>query len=224
MSASVVPDFVRLRRPSHAPSTRAQGDERAASAKSAAAIGPWLDRARAAGTSVRALEELGLMLHLYAGFPATIEFLRALRAWQGNATAARAAARPSPVPSPSRVPARTQRAWRAKGEELCERVYGPEYEPLRAFTRRLHPEIDTWMIVDGYGKTLSRPGLGVLDRELATVAALATLGWPRQLAAHRAGAMRVGASARAVREAESLGRRAGAIPRARAERPARRRA
>ena len=62
------------------------------------------------------------------------------------------------------------------------------------------------MIVDGYGKTLSRPGLGVVERELATVAALAATGWPRQLAAHRAGALRVGASERAVREAEAAGR------------------
>ncbi len=29
------------------------------------------------------------------------------------------------------------------------------------------------MIVEGYGKTLSRPGLGIVERELATVAALA---------------------------------------------------
>jgi 4-carboxymuconolactone decarboxylase len=151
---------------------------------------------------VTALEELGLMLHLYAGFPATIEYLRALRAGQGAATRSSSRARPR-----TRSAATANlRAWRARGEALCARVYGEDYAELRAFTRRLHPAIDAWMIVDGYGKTLSRPGLGALERELATVAALAATGWPRQLAAHRAGAVRVGASARAVREAETIGR------------------
>jgi hypothetical protein len=42
-------------------------------------LGPALARARAAGVPPRALAELGLMLHLYAGFPSSIEFLRALR-------------------------------------------------------------------------------------------------------------------------------------------------
>jgi 4-carboxymuconolactone decarboxylase len=159
-------------------------------------------RARRAGASLKALEELGLMLHLYAGFPATIEFLRALRVFYPS----RASRATSTHASAWRV---RGQALRARGEALCARVYGPEYAALRGFTRRLHPDIDRWMIVDGYGKTLSRPGLGVRERELATVAALAATGWPRQLAAHRAGAVRVGASLRAVREAERLGRSLG---------------
>src|SRR5439155_13893173 len=41
-----------------------------------------LAASRRAGHTRRALEELGLMLRLYAGYPASIEFLRALdRAW-----------------------------------------------------------------------------------------------------------------------------------------------
>jgi 4-carboxymuconolactone decarboxylase len=100
-----------------------------------------------------------------------------------------------------------------RGERLCARVYGPDYPRLRSFMRALAPELDRWMIEDGYGRTLSRPGLSLIERELVTVSALAALGWERQLAAHRAGAVRVGASPAEVRAAERAGR-ACARPRA----------
>ena len=139
------------------------------------------------------------MLPLYAGFPAAIEFLRAL---------SRAPlARPRTLRTIRAIRAsNSPRAIRARGERLCARVYGPDYPRLRSFMRALAPEIDAWMIEDGYGRTLSRPGLTVVERELATVAALAALGWERQLEAHRAGARRVGAAAAEVRSAERAGR------------------
>ena len=160
------------------------------------ALGGRLEYARAARIPRRALVELGLMLPLYAGFPAAIEFLRALAAVRF------APARTIGAPAASNG----RRAIRARGERLCARVYGPDYPRLRSFMRALAPELDGWMIEDGYGRTLSRPGLTVVERELVTVAALAALGWERQLAAHRAGALRVGAGALEVRAAERLGR------------------
>lgn len=75
--------------------------------------------------------------------------------------------------------------------------------------RALSPELDAWMIEDGYGRTLTRPGLSVIERELVTVAALAALGWERQLEAHRRGAARVGARPAEVRAAERAGRASG---------------
>jgi protein required for attachment to host cells len=50
------------------------------------------------------------------------------------------------------------------------------------------------VVVEGYGKTLSREGLNLQHRELLIVAALAALGWTRQLYSHLRGAMNVGAS------------------------------
>jgi 4-carboxymuconolactone decarboxylase len=158
-----------------------------------------LARARAARVPRRALVELGLMLPLYAGFPAAIEFLRAL------ASADRSCATPGRTIGPAGA-SKSRRAIRARGERLCARVYGPDYPRLRSFMRALAPEIDAWMIEDGYGRTLSRPGLSLIERELATVAALAALGWERQLEAHRKGALRVGAAAAEVQAAERAGR------------------
>ncbi|MFN2432153.1 MAG: carboxymuconolactone decarboxylase family protein [Gemmatimonadota bacterium] len=82
--------------------------------------------------------------------------------------------------------------WRARGEELCARVYGERYPRLRARMRELHPALDEWMVVEGYGKTLSRPGLSPAAREICAVAALAARGAARQLEAHLRGATAVG--------------------------------
>jgi 4-carboxymuconolactone decarboxylase len=57
----------------------------------------------------------------------------------------------------------------------------------------------------GYGRVLSRPGLVARERELITVAALAALGWERQLVSHLLGARRVGAGAQEVRAAYRTG-------------------
>ena len=61
------------------------------------------------------------------------------------------------------------------------------------------------MIEQGYGRVLSRPGLGARERELITVAALAALGWQRQLVSHVLGALRIGASESATHAALELG-------------------
>ena len=96
-------------------------------------------------------------------------------------------------------------ARREAGEELCRTVYGGSYERLRRNVRQLHPDLDRWMVEDGYGKTLSRHGLPVTVREVCIVALLAAAGHHRQLLAHLRGALNVGASAQEVRGALEIG-------------------
>ncbi|HTR97348.1 MAG TPA: carboxymuconolactone decarboxylase family protein [Candidatus Acidoferrales bacterium] len=134
------------------------------------------------------------MLMLYAGYPAALEGLRVLNGvWPGRARRSREG-----------PPAR----WRAAGERLCARVYGPAFARLVPAVRALHPDLGVWMIEHGYGRVLSRPGLSARERELVTVAALAAAGWPRQLASHLLGAARVGASAAEIAAARRIGERA----------------
>ena len=131
------------------------------------------------------------MLMLYGGFPAALEGLRALNAvWPGRARRTREGGPPR---------------WRKRGDALCRRVYGEAYARLLPAVRALHPDLAEWMVEHGYGRVLSRPGLGVRDRELVTVAALAALGWERQLVSHVLGALRVGASRAEVGEAIGIG-------------------
>jgi 4-carboxymuconolactone decarboxylase len=136
------------------------------------------------------IEELILQTYLFAGFP---RGLNAMREWR----------RASGVPAPERdegerpdIP-----TWTREGEKTCRTVYGRMYERLRVNIRDLHPALDTWMIVEGYGKVLSRPGLDLKRRELCVVAACAVLGQERQLHSHLHGALNAGATAAEVDDA-----------------------
>jgi 4-carboxymuconolactone decarboxylase len=152
--------------------------------------------ARAARVPRRALEETGLMLVLYAGYPAALETLRvANQAWPGRARRSREGG---------------PRRWRRRGAVLCRRTYGPVYPRLMEAVRRLHPDLAAWMVDTGYGRVLSRPGLSARSRELITVAVLAATGWERQLVSHLLGAARVGATGAGLRRALRAGATAAA--------------
>jgi 4-carboxymuconolactone decarboxylase len=84
--------------------------------------------------------------------------------------------------------------WTRRGEEVCGVIYGENYRKLRESVRTLHPAIDSWMITEGYGRTLGRPGLDLMRRELCTVAQTAVLEAPKQLHSHLRGALNAGAS------------------------------
>jgi 4-carboxymuconolactone decarboxylase len=157
----------------------------------ATAAGDALRALRATGAARRVGEESALMLMLYGGFPAALEGLRALNAaWPGGARRTREGGVAS---------------WRRRGEALCRRVYGDAYARLLPAVQALHPDLAVWMVEHGYGRVLARPGLGARARELVTVAALAALGWERQLVSHVLGAARVGAGLGEVREALEIG-------------------
>ena len=131
------------------------------------------------------VEEIILQSYLFAGFPRT---LNAMRVWRS------VSARPAPAVDPEASAADFE-SWRRRGEETCAVVYGESYEKLRKNIRGLHPALDEWMIVDGYGKVLSRPGVDLKTRELCVVAACAVSGQQRQLHSHLRGALNAGASA-----------------------------
>ena len=130
------------------------------------------------------VEELILQCHLFAGFPRALNAMREWRRWQ---------------PRPASVPGASAAGdWREQGEATCATVYGDMYDRLRENIRRLHPSLDDWMIVDGYGKVLSRPGLDLARRELCIVAACAASRQDRQLHSHLHGALNAGAAASVV--------------------------
>ncbi|UCF21334.1 MAG: carboxymuconolactone decarboxylase family protein [Gemmatimonadota bacterium] len=78
----------------------------------------------------------------------------------------------------------------------CATVYGDHYEKLRYNIARFHPDLDRWMVLEGYGKVLGRPGLSLDIRELLIVAMLVVQGASgrRQLRSHLQGALNAGAA------------------------------
>jgi 4-carboxymuconolactone decarboxylase len=131
-----------------------------------------------------AVEEIILQSYLFAGFPRA---LNAARAWR------MVSERPAPAEDPESSVDDLD-LWKRRGEETCAIVYGESYEKLRRNIRELHPALDEWMIVDGYGKVLGRPGVDLRTRELCVVAACAVSGQQRQLHSHLRGAVNAGAS------------------------------
>lgn len=145
-----------------------------------------------------AVEEIILQSYLFAGFPRA---LNAARIWRSV----------SGVPAPARdSEPQDLDTWQRRGERTCEVVYGESYERLRQNIRGLHPALDDWMIVDGYGKVLSRPAVDLKTRELCVVAACAAAGQQRQLHSHFHGAINAGATPEEVRG--SLDALGGLVP------------
>ena len=147
-------------------------------------------RAIDAGVPPDALYEAILQSYLFVGFPRAIEALFAARDVLDRAGGVPAAA--APVDSA---------AWERDGTALCRRVYGRNYEKLVAVMRELSPDLAAWMLLEGYGKTLSRPALGPVEREYAVIAILTVTGAWRQLRSHAIGAVNVGGTRAGVREA-----------------------
>jgi 4-carboxymuconolactone decarboxylase len=137
-----------------------------------------------------AIDEVILQSYLFAGFPRTLNAARTWRAVSGS---------PAPHDDQSARLA-SGGDWVARGEETCRTVYGESYDMLRENIRELHPALDAWMITDGYGKVLSRPGLDLRTRELCIVAACAASGQQRQLHSHLHGALNSGATVDEVSE------------------------
>lgn len=142
----------------------------------------------ATAVDARWVEELVLQAYLFAGFPRA---LNAAREWR-RATGEGA---PPAAPAGAEEGYAEVYEWRIRGEGTCEEVYGRNYAKLRGNIRALHPALDEWMIVEGYGKVLSRPGLDLVRRELCIVAACVAAGQDRQLHSHLLGALNAGASA-----------------------------
>ena len=142
-----------------------------------------------------AVDEAILQLYLFVGFPAT---LTTARLWRDMSDHSR--------PDDDRAsPPRTLITWAERGERLCREIYGSAYEQLRHNVSRLHPALDDWMVLEGYGKVLGRPGLDLGDRELCIIGVLASGGWREQLHSHLRGALRCDVPEEWVEQALEIG-------------------
>ena len=153
-----------------------------------AAIGAAVEDARRTGVSSLAIDELVLQSVLTVGWPRALVAAGICRSAIGVESRDRS----------SDLDYGRHDEWTARGEATCRVIYGEHYNKLRANVRGLHPALEAWMITEGYGRTLSRPGLDLKARELCTVAQTAVLRTPTQLHSHLLGALRAGASANEI--------------------------
>lgn len=161
---------------------------------SAAVCGGTEDQVRRALTAAHGtvdptwVEEVVLQSYLFAGLPRALNGMRDWRRISGR-----------------RAPAADEGTdydnideWRRRGEVTCATVYGRFFDRLRHNIAELHPALDSWMVVEGYGKVLGRDTLDLARRELCIVAACAAVGQDRQLHSHLHGALHTGVAPNVV--------------------------
>ena len=148
---------------------------------------------RAAAVAPVQAEEVLLQSYLFLGYPVA---LNALHLWRRRT--GRPARAPGDGDDGDRAGGDVPSTWIERGQEVCRKVYSDQYEALREVMARIHPELDRWAVVEGYGKVLGRPELDLRTRELCIAAQLAGTDASRQLHSHLRGALNVGNSAGAV--------------------------
>jgi 4-carboxymuconolactone decarboxylase len=159
-------------------------------ARNKAALTITIDQA-AANADPADVEEALLQSYLFVGYPVALQALGMWRERTGNEASAEASGEDAGD-------------WRKRGEQVCEQVYGGQYDRLRANIARLHPDMERWMLEEGYGKVLGRPGLDLKVRELCVIALLVGLDTPQQLYSHLRGALNVGATMEEVETAVEI--------------------
>ena len=137
-------------------------------------------------------EEVLLQSYLFLGYPVA---LNALHLWR------RRTGRPAREQEGRAAGDGIPSSWVERGQEVCRKVYGDQYDALRDVMARIHPELDRWAVVEGYGKVLGRPELDLRTRELCIAAQLAGTDASRQLHSHLRGSVNVGNPASAVEAA-----------------------
>lgn len=151
-------------------------------------LGCVIREALARGVSFAAIREALLETYLFAGYPKAINALSALKeATEGTEQAA------AVVQGEETALSEDPDELEKRGLGLMELIYGKSLPSLLSNMRELDPDLARWIVQEGYGKVLSRPGLDVKTRELCVIAILKVMDTLPQLEAHVKGAMNAGA-------------------------------
>lgn len=141
----------------------------------------YILKARDANISFTKMYECLLQNYLFAGFPTALTSLKILKEIY-------------PKKSLPEIEDMNLYHFRNKGEINCRKVYGDKFEKLISNINNFSPELSEWLVLEGYGKVLGRPGLSFKERELCVIAVLTVLRFEDQLYSHINGAVRAKAS------------------------------
>ncbi len=137
-----------------------------------------------ANLPVKKIYETILQSYLFCGFPAVIESLRIFSDLSGGYTEA--------------AETYDSEIFAVRGEKNCKAIYRKNYDKLIENMAKYSPDLKQWMIIEGYGKVMGRPGLNLLEREFVNISILCTRYYESQLHAHIKGCLNNGATANEV--------------------------
>ena len=126
------------------------------------------------------LYEALLQSYLFAGYPSAMVSLKILREYFPNTTH-------------RNTNDMNLYHYKKRGEQNCKLIYGSKYDKLIYNVRHFSPDLSKWLVLEGYGKVLSRKGLSLKEREFCIVSVLSILKFEDQLYSHINGAARTGA-------------------------------
>ncbi|WP_370963668.1 carboxymuconolactone decarboxylase family protein [Amycolatopsis sp. cg9] len=139
------------------------------------------------GCTRRQLVEAVIHVSSFAGFPATLNALTALKAAFEGLPA------DEPAPEPAEVPWAGIEDRYERGLAAMKAVDGEAGEKVAAALADIAPDLATYIIEFTFGELYSRPGLSLRHRELVTIAACVALGTALpQLKVHIHGLLNVG--------------------------------
>lgn len=129
--------------------------------------------------------EVLLQGYLFCGYPRAIESFFCL----DRVLSARGSAGSVRFDSPSAEPGEV---LMERGKSTARKVHGDKFERIHNKISALCPDLGYLMLVEGYGRVMSRAGLDIRTRELSVVASLTTARATRQLGSHIRGCRNVG--------------------------------
>jgi alkylhydroperoxidase/carboxymuconolactone decarboxylase family protein YurZ len=140
--------------------------------------------------------EIIVQTHLFSGFPRVINALKALEVAKSIDEDVLQDVKKVHVLEESKTFDEVCR----QGRGVMEIIYGKEVaKKLEEKMYDTHPAIAYFMVDHGYGRTLARPGPTLLQREFATIAALAGQSCVPQMISHLRGCARLGATGQQLR-------------------------
>jgi len=137
-----------------------------------------------------ALYEAILQIHLFAGYPASIEGLNVLHSIYG--------------PIKQSGEDINIDVFEERGTQLCKEIYTTVYDKMMSKMTIISPDLAKWMILDGYGKTLSRSHLDIQYRELINLVILALGQWRHQFISHLRGSLNIGISLEEIQDSMKI--------------------
>ncbi|RPI68236.1 MAG: hypothetical protein EHM47_14745 [Ignavibacteriales bacterium] len=137
-----------------------------------------LIRAKEKRISARKIYEVLLQSYLFAGFPSALialkTFSKIFPAFRTNKEIL------------------LYSILKKRGEKTCKKIYGDKFNKLIENVNSFSPDLAEYIIIEGYGKILSRNQLSLKERELAIISVLSVLKYEEQLYSHINGAYRLG--------------------------------
>lgn len=127
-----------------------------------------------------------LQNYLFCGFPNALFFLKRFQHLTEY--------------KPKRYNSLNNNQLKEKGIKTSKKIYGDKLPKLLSNVRKFSPELSEWLIIEGYGKVISRPALSIKEREACIIAVLSVQMFEEQLISHLYGGIRNRLSVNLIRK------------------------